>query len=255
MVLTITIMCIAFMVIIVIAYMVYNDYQVQQDIDKKLLVSKQKDIISEADDLLLNVTQIPYTQKIVSILQSRVMFALKQILIVTPNSFPIQQRIADLKNQITQSAANPIIEAQFSPPTDSELSMKMLRVLRRLRKILRIEFNRGRLSQADLLKEDKRLELMIFKIQFNNLLKNIEEAYRTNQLGTMKQLMIGGLNTLQKLNIEDGWLKAVQEKLSADLKAINEEAAQHNKQEMQEMASKEKDDDQDMIFGTKKNKW
>lgn len=248
-------MCIAFMVIIVIAYMVYNDYQVQQDIDKKLLVSKQKDIISEADDLLLNVTQIPYTQKIVSILQSRVLFALKQILVVTPNSFPIQQRITDLKNQIAQSASNPIIETQFSPPADSDMSMKMLRVLRRLRKILRIEFNRGRLSQADLLKEDKRLELMIFKIQFNNLLKNIEEAYRTNQIGTMKQLMIGGLNTLQKLNIDDGWLRSVQEKLSSDLKAINEEAAQHNKQEMQEMASKEKDDDQDMIFGTKKNKW
>ena len=92
MALTIALMCIAFAVLLIIGYMIYNDYQVQQDIDKKLIISKQKDIITETDDILLNVTQLPFSTKLVVILQSRVLNALQQIYALNPQALQIKQR-------------------------------------------------------------------------------------------------------------------------------------------------------------------
>lgn len=252
MVLTITVMCIAFAVLMIIAYMVYNDYQVQQEIDKKLLISKQKEIINETDDILLNITQIPYSSKLVSILQSRVLYSLKQIQAATPNSIQIKQRIEGLTEQIKNNQANPS-EPPFSPPKDTNMALKMMKVLRRLRKIIRIEFNRGRVSQLDLVKEDKRLELMIFKIQFSNLLRNIDECGLTKQYGTMQQLIASGLNSLHKLNIQDAWLDSVAEHLNEQLDQINKEISAKHQQEANEEKSKD-DADIDLLFQPKK-KW
>ena len=122
---------------------------------------------------------------------------------------------------------------------------------RRLRKIIRIEFNRGRISQQDLIKEDKRLEIMIFKIQFSNLYRNIEEAKRNNQINIVKQLVSGGLSSLKKLNIDDNWLKALEETLTKELEAINQ-LDQAKRKENNEAT--EEDKEIDMLFMPKK-KW
>lgn len=253
MVLTITVMCIAFAVLMIIAYMVFNDYQVQQEIDKKLLISKQKEIINETDDILLNVTQVPYSSQLVIILQTRILSALKQILTATPNAIQIKQRIEGITEQIKNSQATPPTEPSFTPPKDTAMALKMLKVLRRLRKIIRIEFNRGRMSQIDLVREDKRLEIMIFKIQFSNLLRNIDECELTKQFGTMQQLIASGLNSLHKLNIQDAWLESVQEHLTTKLDELNREISAKHLQEAQQERAKE-EDDIDMLFQPKK-KW
>ena len=69
MILTLVILCIAAAMLLMIAYMVYNDYKIQQEIDQKALIAKKKEIINETDELLLNVTQIPYSTKIIIVLQ------------------------------------------------------------------------------------------------------------------------------------------------------------------------------------------
>ena len=183
MILTLVILCIAAAMLLMIAYMVYNDYKIQQEIDQKALIAKKKEIINETDELLLNVTQIPYSTKIIIVLQERVLDALKQILAVTPNAVSIKQRIQGLTEQIRTLRSSANSEPTFVPPNDTNTSLRMMKVLRRLRKIIRIEFNRGRMSQADLITEDKRLELMIYKIQFCNLMSHINELSLKNNMG------------------------------------------------------------------------
>lgn len=251
MLLTIIIMCVALAVILIIAYMLYNDYQVQKEIDKKVIISKQKTIINECDDLLLSVVQIPCTTKIVVLLQNRILGALQTIIAVNPQAITVKQRIDDIKKQISDNLSNPIADPSFSPPKDTDVSLKVMKVLRRLRKIIRIEFNRGRISQQDLIKEDKRLEIMIFKIQFSNLYRNIEEAKRNNQTNIVKQLVSGGLSSLKKLNIDDNWLKALEETLTKELEAINQ-LDQAKRKENNEHT--EEDKEIDMLFMPKK-KW
>ncbi|MGN1392529.1 MAG: hypothetical protein ACI4V7_00585 [Succinivibrionaceae bacterium] len=238
--------------------MLYNDYQLQQEIDKKLIINRQKDIISEADELLLSVTQVPFSNKMISILQNRVMCALQQINIMTPGNISIIQRIENLKNQINQSNANSQPTPNFKPPLDITQSMKALRNLRKLRRILRLEFNKGRVSQNDLIQEDKLLEIMVFKVQFASLLRNIDETSKSGQITTARQLISGGLQTLKKLNIDDAWLNSVQEKLAASYEDINEKILALRKSNEANSAEstrkKEVDEDADIIFGTKK-KW
>jgi hypothetical protein len=255
MALTIVLMCIAFAVLLIIAYMIYNDYQVQQEIDKKLLISKQREVINETEDILLNVTQIPFSSKLVTILQNRILNALKQILSATPNSPVIRQRITDISEQIKVSLSNPAPEPPFSPPKDTTLAIRMIKVLRRLRKIIRIEFNRGRISQQDLLKEDRRLTSMIFKIQFSNLLRNIEECEMQKQYGTMDQLVISGLRSLKELASDDPWFKNVEDVLKEHRGFLSQQLADKHKQDAESDAAREKEhDEMDKIFGPKK-KW
>ena len=92
---------------------------------------------------------------------------------------------------------------------------------------------------------------MIFKIQFSNLYRNIEEAKRNNQINIVKQLVSGGLSSLKKLNIDDNWLKALEETLTKELEAINQ-LDQAKRKENNEAT--EEDKEIDMLFMPKK-KW
>lgn len=244
-------MCVALAVIVIIAYMVYNDYQVQQEIDRKLLVSKQKEIISESDELLLSIAQIPMSSRIISMLHNRILSALQQILTVNPNSIGIQQRISDIKNQLSANKDNSSESPNFTPPSDADQCLRITKVARRLRKIIRIEFNRGRLSQQELLREDKRLELMIYKIQFNNLARNIEEAQRTNSPGTQRQLLSSGIASLRKLNSDDPWMKSLYDSFTQQLVSLNN--AQESKHQA-DLNSQQEKDEIDALFMPKK-KW
>ncbi len=255
MALTIILMCIAFAVLLIIAYMIYNDYQIQQEIDKKLLVSKQKEIINETDDILLNVTQIPFSSQLVTILQKRVLYALEQVLAVNQNAMAVKQRVTDIKEQIKANISTPSAEPSFAPPKDTDMALRMLKVLRRIRKILRIEFNRGRVSQQELVREDKRLANMIFKIQFSNLVRTIDEAEMTKQYGTMEELVNSGLRSLRELGSDDPWFENLEEHLREKKDFLAQQINMRHKKEIEEEKAKEKEgDDIDQIFGLKK-KW
>lgn len=255
MILTIVILCIAAAVLLMIAYMVYNDYKIQQEIDQKALVAKKKKIINECDELLLNVTQIPYSTKIVIVLQERVLDALKQILAVSPNSVNIKQRIQGLTEQIRALRSSASVEPSFAPPNDTRTSLSMMKVLRRLRKIIRIEFNRGRMSQNDLVTEDKRLETMIYKIQFNNLMSHINELKLEKQYGTMRELIQGALTSISRMNTDDKWLLGLQEELENLLKDLSSAVASKQRKEMEHTKEMQQEEDEINALFMPKKKW
>ncbi len=247
MIFVVTIIFIVLLVFIIIAYMLYSDYQVQQELDKKLVISKQKNIIDETDELLLNVTQIPYSYRMVAILQKRIFIALQ------PTNMAIKQRITDISAQIKQTQTNPSKEGVFQPPQNTDQALKMIRVMRRLRKIIRIEFNRGRVSKNELVDEDKVLEVNIYKIQFNNLLHHIDEANMNSQFGTSRDLIMGGLNSLNRMQNLDPWLQSVKQHLEEMLNNLNKEVEEKHAEELASEKAKEKDDI-DLLFQPKK-KW
>ncbi|WP_406037744.1 hypothetical protein [Succinimonas sp.] len=247
----ITIFIIILLVFVIIAYMLYSDYQVQQEMDKKLLISRQKNIIDETDDILMNVTQIPFSNRMIVILQNRILSSL-QIIATVQNSIQVQQRINDMSSQIEITKTSPSRDTQFAPPANADQSLKMIRTMRRLRQILRKEFNRGRISKNDFVDEDKVLEINIYKIQFSNLMNNIEEALTNNQNGTARDLIKGGLGSLNKLQFRDSWLEGVKNHLEEILARINSEAEKRLEQEMAN--EKAKESDIDILFMPKK-KW
>ena len=131
----------------------------------------------------------------------------------------------------------------------------MMKVLRRLRKIIRIEFNRGRMSQTDLVTEDKRLELMIYKIQFCNLMSHINELKFEKQYGTMRGLIQGALTNLTRMNTDDKWMLSLREELEHMLEELNRTVASKQHKEMEMVKEQQKEEDEiDALFMPKK-KW
>ena len=130
-----------------------------------------------------------------------------------------------------------------------------MKVLRRLRKIIRIEFNRGRMSQTDLVTEDKRLELMIYKIQFCNLMSHINELKFEKQYGTMRGLIQGALTNLTRMNTDDKWMLSLREELEHMLEELNRTVASKQHKEMEMVKEQQKEEDEiDALFMPKK-KW
>ncbi|WP_019003207.1 hypothetical protein [Succinimonas amylolytica] len=251
MIFAVIVFVIIILVFVIIAYMIYSDYQVQQEMDKKLIISRQKNIIDESDDILMNVTHIPFSNRMIIILQNRILNAL-QIIASVQTNMQVQQRINDMTTQIEISKNSPSRDSLFMPPENADQSLKMIRIMRRLRKIIRIEFNRGRISKNDFVDEDKILEINIYKIQFSNLIKNIDEAHMNSQTGTERELIRGGLNSLNKLQFHDAWLESVKAHLQETLDNLNAEAEKKHEQEIAN--EKAKESDIDVLFMPKK-KW
>ena len=71
MVLTLILLSIGALLFLVITYNIVQQYKQKQETDRRILMSKQKLIIDESDELLLNASRLPYTKNLVLLLRVR----------------------------------------------------------------------------------------------------------------------------------------------------------------------------------------
>ncbi|MBP8040185.1 MAG: DNA repair protein, partial [Aeromonadaceae bacterium] len=77
MVLTLILLSIGALLFLVITYNIVQQYKQKQETDRRILMSRQKLIIDESDELLLNASRLPYTKNLVLLLQNRILDALR----------------------------------------------------------------------------------------------------------------------------------------------------------------------------------
>ena len=106
MVLTLVLCAIGILLLLVIAYNMIQQYKQKQESDRRLTLSRQKHIIDEADELLLNAGRLPYTKTLVLLLQNRILDALRIVAQANPSLTSVQQRIQDITAQINYVQAN-----------------------------------------------------------------------------------------------------------------------------------------------------
>ncbi len=223
--------------------------------ERRKKISHYKAIITDIDELLLNSVHIPYTKVLVLMLQNRILFALTNILECNPALNSIRSRIADIKKQIDYVNQNYKSgeDNPFIAPTTDRQAIQMLKVISKLRKVARIEHNRGKLDPKAFITEDHRLELLMVKVNVASLMSHLKDCHMQRQWGSAKQLINKSMGLLKNLPDKDAWLEAKEEEIMEIDADINNELSEINKKELKDIEKKDSNG-LDEIFQDKK-KW
>lgn len=253
MVLTLVLLAIGALLFLTIAYNIFQQYKQKQEIDRRAIIARQKVIVEEVEDILLNANRMPFSKTLILLLQNRMLDALKALLVATPGNNSIHQRIEDVQNQINYIRENYKGDDHgFRSPDSDRQAVQMLQTTKKLRAIVRLEHNKGKIDPQSFASEDRRLEHMLLKINLANLQQKAMEARMQKQLGTAKHLLTKGINALGVIMDKDPYLIACDEEMRSTLKEINEYLERESEKERAEM--QEKKDDLDVLFQPKR-KW
>ncbi|MGL4717037.1 MAG: DNA repair protein, partial [Aeromonas sp.] len=144
-------------------------------------------------------------------------------------------------------------EGHFKSPESDRQAIQMLQLVKKLRALLRVEHNKGKIDPQAFAQEDRRLELMLLKINIANLLKRAMDAHIQGQYGSCRQLYTKGLTALGSVSDKDPYLLAREEDIRQGLIALDELQQQNSAQDLQNIKDKETDE-LDVLFQPKK-KW
>ncbi|HEH9426496.1 TPA: DNA repair protein [Aeromonas sobria] len=254
MILTLVLLSIGALLFLVIAYNVVQQYKQKAEADKRHAVARHKTVADETEEVLLNVNLVPFSKNMVLLLQHRILDAYRAIAQVMPNN-QIKQRIADVQTQIknVQENYSPHDEVHFKTPESDRQAIQMLQLVKKMRAVLRVEHNKGKIDPQGFAQEERRLELMQLKINISNLIKRAMDAQIQGQFGTCRQLYIKGLSAIGNVGDKDPYLVAREEDMRQGLKALDEQQQQNSAQDLQNIKDKETDE-LDVLFQPKK-KW
>ncbi|EKP0260389.1 TPA: DNA repair protein [Aeromonas sobria] len=254
MILTLVLLSIGALLFLVIAYNVVQQYKQKAESEKRHAVAKHKTMADETEEVLLNVNLVPFSKNMVLLLQHRILDSYRAIAQVMPNN-QIKQRIADVQIQIknVQENYSPHDEGHFKTPESDRQAIQMLQLVKKLRALLRVEHNKGKIDPQGFAQEERRLELMQLKINISNLIKRAMDAQIQGQFGTCRQLYIKGLSAIGNVGDKDSYLVAREEDMRQGLKALDEQQQQNSAQDLQNIKDKETDE-LDVLFQPKK-KW
>ena len=254
MILTLVLLSIGALLFLVIAYNVVQQYKQKAESEKRHAIAKHKTMADETEEVLLNVNLVPFSKNMVLLLQHRILDSYRAIAQVTPNN-QIKQRIADVQIQIknVQENYSPHDEGHFKTPESDRQAIQMLQLVKKMRAVLRVEHNKGKIDPQGFAQEERRLELKQLKINISNLIKRAMDAQIQGQFGTCRQLYIKGLSAIGNVGDKDPYLVAREEDMRQGLKALDEQQQQNSAQDLQNIKDKETDE-LDVLFQPKK-KW
>lgn len=208
MILTLILLSIGALLFLVIAYNVVQQYKQKAESDKRQAIARHKAVADETEEVLLNVNLVPFSKNMVLLLQHRILDAYRAIALVMPNA-QVKQRIADVQLQIknVQENYSSQDEGHFKTPESDRQAIQMLQLAKKMRAVLRVEHNKGKIDPQGFAQEDRRLELMQLKINIANLLKRAMDAQIQGQYGTCRQLYTKGLGALANVTDKDPYLR------------------------------------------------
>lgn len=254
MTLTLILIAIGALLFLVIVYNILQQYRQKQEAEKRTLLLKHRNIINEADELLLNSGQLPFSKALVMMLYNRILSSLQIMQRQDPANAQVKTRKINIEQQLQQVKENYQMEQTgLKPPESDQHAIHMLKIVKRLRALLRIEHNNGKLGNQIFVIEDRRLELVQLKINLANLAKRARLALDNKNNQMARQLLAKGLSVLEQLPDKDDQLKSIEENLQLRLSELN------NNQVKVEQEQKAREEEQekselDQLFEPKR-KW
>lgn len=253
------IVIIGLIVLLVIGVVVVNGVQQhkqKQEQEKRAQAAKFKAIIDESDELILNLSSMPPSPVLVTILNRRSFNAANSMLQLTPDSKAVKQRVQELEAQLKasseQSSAAPADENFVLPDNEQQL-VSILQTIKKLRAMLKSEQSKGALDAQTYSQQDLRLDSMQLKIGVESLLSRGQKAYSKEMLGSARQYFEKALQTLNNHAHPSEYTQTKKEQIEDQLEEITKSLANTNAQDAAKKA-KDEEDDLDMLFQPKK-KW
>ncbi|MEC8206347.1 MAG: hypothetical protein VX076_00580, partial [Pseudomonadota bacterium] len=212
----------------------------------------QKKIIEEAEDVLLNSTNIPMSENTLRIIQRRIYDALASMVQLSPNSRELKNRLKESKERLTAPLEVNNTEALVLPDNDKQL-ISLIQGIKKLRTLLRSEHGKGKVDSQVFVAEDKRLEKLQLRINVESQIKRGMSARSANMVGSARQYFEKALATLSSVSYRDEYFNSKKQEVENYLEAISSELKASNATSLKKKAEQEQDD-LDVLFAPKK-KW
>ena len=249
---------IGLLLFVLIGYNIIQQYKQKIEAERRIAIAKQRAVIAEVEELLLNATRMPFSKSLLLILQNRIRNALLIMLKSSPGSTPIRDHFTNSEAQIQQIKSNytPPDESVFRTPENDKEALALLQVTKKIRAVLRSEHAKGKINTEVFVAEDHRLEIMQLKINLENSMKRIMDAKLSKQFGSANQMINKLLKVLSSITDKDSYLDQKQQQLIAYQAEIKSHLLKTNDEELRMIKEKEqeKKNDLDELFADKK-KW
>ena len=243
------------LVIIVVAVNAIQQHKEKLEQEKRARVAKQKAIIDETEELILNLALLPDNPAIIDVLNRRSLNAAKSILQIMPEMKGIKSRVQELESRLEASkdlAANKP-EEKFVLPDNEQQLVQILQCIKKLRVTLKSEQSKGAIDAQTFMQQDLRLDGMQLKINIESLLKRGNSAYSKEMLGSARQYYEKAQQTINASTNQTEYTQAKKTEIEDKLAEITNELKNTNAKDAAKKAKSE-EDDLDMLFQPKK-KW
>ncbi len=252
---TIIIVLIVALVLIGVIVNAIQQHKNKLDAERRIEISKQKSIVDGTESAIMIADNIPISQRLLFILQRRVLQGLKTLQLMQEGSTDSSDRIKALEDSIKSIDINrpPPDEESFKLPQGDKQVIQFIRGVKTIRAILRAEFKKGRIESRVFLAEDKLLESLQLRANVDTLVRRGDVAIRNNQLGSARQCLEKAIGALSSQPNPTNYMTTKQAQLEDKLKNIENTLKNANKDDVKKKVDSERNE-LDELFSQKK-KW
>ncbi|MEH6395761.1 hypothetical protein [Pseudoalteromonas sp.] len=252
MIVSIIIMLIVALIVIALWVSAVQQHKEKQETERRKDLTKQKKIIEESEDVLLNSANIPMSENILRILQRRIHDALVTMVQLSPSSKELKNRLKEAKERLGNPLDATNSENLVLPDNDKQL-ISLIQGIKKLRAVLRSEHGKGKVDSQIFVAEDKRLEKLQLRINIESQIKRGISARSANMVGSARQYFEKAYATVSAVAYSDDYITGKRQELEGYLDAISTELKASNATALKKKAEQEQDD-LDVLFAPKK-KW
>ncbi len=253
---TIIIGLIVALIIFVVVVSAIQQHKEKQKAESRTKIAKQKAIIDENEELLLNLGNLPSSPNLVKILNKRSLNASHVMLELMPDAKDIKNRVHELKiryKAATDLAENNKNDDTFILPDNEQQILSILQCIKKIRATLKSEQSKGTLETQEFTQEDQRLNAMQLKINVESLVKRGSQAQNKEMLGSARQYFEKALQTLANHPLKTEYVAIKQTEITAQLAEITNSLKTTNASDAAKKA-KDEENELDVLFQPKK-KW
>lgn len=245
------------LIVIVVVVSSIQQHKEKLEAEKRVKVSKQKAIIDESEELILNLANLPSNPSVVKILNRRSLNAAKTMQELMPEVKGIKKRVQELKSRLKASedlAENQAgTEETFTLPDNEQQLVAILQCIKKLRAVLKSEQTKGALDAQTFTSEDQKLAAMQLKINIESLIKRGTQAYNKEMLGSARQYFEKALQSLTNSPVKNDYVTTRFAEINQQLEEITDALKNTNAKDAAKKAKSE-EDELDLLFQPKK-KW
>ncbi|WP_105167944.1 hypothetical protein [Pseudoalteromonas sp. T1lg23B] len=250
---SIIIMLIVALIVIAVWVSAVQQHREKQEAERRKELAKQKKIIEESEDIIVNSCNIPMSDLILRVLQRRVYDALASMVELSPTNRELKSRLTEAKERLSSSIdPESQVDSLSLPDADKQL-IALVQGIKRLRHVLRTEHSKGKVDTQLFVAEDRRLEKLQLRINVESQIKRGVSARTANMVGSARQYFEKAYATICSVSYTDDYVEEKKAQLTTLLDEISSELKASNASAVKKKKEREKDD-LDVLFAPKK-KW
>ncbi|MFT7261866.1 MAG: hypothetical protein ACI9MS_003747 [Glaciecola sp.] len=223
--------------------------------ERRTELSRQKSIIDNTEAALMGAEQLPISQRLIFVMQRRILAAMKVAKSMGDNTTGSNERIQTTEDGLKaiDVSKSPPSEESFQLPQGDKQVIQFIRTIKTLRALLRAEFKKNRIESRVFLAEDKLLERLQLRANVDTLIRRGDTAIKNNQLGSARQCLEKAIGALSAQPNPDEYITVRKAQLEEQLINIESNLKNTNSRDVAKKEESQRND-LDELFAEKK-KW